>query len=271
MITIKNYIRASSLQEAYDLNQSKQNRVLGGMLWMKMSNANVNTVIDLSDLGLNTITETEHDFSIGAMVSLRQLELDEGLNRYSENAIQTSVRDIVGVQFRNLATVGGSIFGRFGFSDVLTMFLALDCDVELFQGGRMPLEQFCAMPKDSDILVRLILKKTPGHFVYSSMRNSKTDFPVIACGVSFFDNTYHFSIGARPGKAILLRDTTGLLSDGITEQSADAAAKWVAAQTPTESNLRGSAAYRTHLIEVLVKRNLMEIGGKMHGNPNQAE
>ena len=57
--------------------------------------------------------------------------------------MKESLRHIVGVQFRNLATVGGSIYGRFGFSDVLTEFMALGAEVELFHGGRMPLEEFC--------------------------------------------------------------------------------------------------------------------------------
>ena len=39
---------------------------------------------------------------------------------------EKSLRHIVGVQFRNCATIGGSIWGRYGFSDVLTMFLAMD-------------------------------------------------------------------------------------------------------------------------------------------------
>ena len=34
-----------------------------------------------------------------------------------------------------MATVGGSIWGRFGFSDVLTVFLAMDSYVELYKGG----------------------------------------------------------------------------------------------------------------------------------------
>ena len=67
------------------------------------------------------------------MVSLRQLETDTGLNAYTQGAVKDAVKDIVGVQFRNLATVGGSIWGRFGFSDVLTVFLAMDTEVELFQ------------------------------------------------------------------------------------------------------------------------------------------
>ena len=32
------------------------------------------------------------------------------------------------------------------------------------------------MERDNDILVRLIVKKKPGNFVYDSMRITKTDF-----------------------------------------------------------------------------------------------
>ena len=57
------------------------------------------------------------------------------------------------------ATVGGSIFGRFGFSDVLTCFLALDTYVELYKGGIVSLKEFVDMPRDNDILVRILIKK----------------------------------------------------------------------------------------------------------------
>ena len=132
MITIQKYVRAQSLEEAWQLNQNKRNRILGGMLWMRLGKGTVGTAIDLCDLGLDIIEETEDQFSIGAMATLRDLELHEGLNTYSANALRNAVKDIVGVQFRNMATVGGSIWGRFGFSDVLTVFLALDSYVELY-------------------------------------------------------------------------------------------------------------------------------------------
>lgn len=250
MITIQNYVRAQSLEEAWQLNQNRRNRVLGGMLWLRLGKGSVHTAIDLCDLGLDTIEETEEQFSIGAMATLRDLELHEGLNAYTCNAVRNAVKDIVGVQFRNMATVGGSIWGRFGFSDVLTVFLALDCYVELYKGGIIPLEQFAAMKKDNDILVRLIVKKTPCKVVYSSMRNQSTDFPVIACAVSSMNGQYRASIGARPGRAML-----------ITGGKAEDFASFVAENAPTEDNLRGSAAYRTHLIRVLVNRSLADLRG----------
>ena len=140
MIKIKEYVKAASLEEAYELNQKRSNRILGGMLWMRMSNAQVQTAIDLSGLGLDHIEETEEEFIIGAMVTLRELELNERLNDCFDHVLADAVKDIVGVQFRNLATVGGSVFGRFGFSDVLTVLLSLHASVELYKGGIVPLE-----------------------------------------------------------------------------------------------------------------------------------
>lgn len=261
MITIQKYIRAQSLEEAWQLNQSRKNRIVGGMLWMKMSNGSVNTAIDLCNLGLDKIEETDDQFSIGAMVTLRQIELHEGLNAYTNGAAANAVKDIVGVQFRNMATIGGSIWSRFGFSDVLTAFMAMDSYVELYKGGIIPLEQFAGMKYDNDLLVRLIIKKAPGYFVYQTMRNQRTDFPVIACAVSCVNGEYRAVIGARPSKAMIVRDEDGLLKSGITEASAKAFAAFVSEKTPTGSNLRGSAAYRTHLIKVLVERCALQLGG----------
>jgi len=261
MITIQNYVRARSLEEAYTLNQSRGSRIIGGMMWLKMSRSVVRTAIDLSELGLDTIEETEEHFSIGAMVTLRQLETHEGLNRYTGGALRCALQDIVGVQFRNLATVGGSIWGRFGFSDVLTFLLAVDCSAELYKGGIIPLAQFVDMPYDRDILVRLILRKTPARFAYQSMRIQRTDFPVLACAMACVDGEYRAAVGARPGRAVLLRDESGILGGGITAENAAAFADYAAKTIPTGDNLRGSAAYRTHLIRVLIRRAAAELGG----------
>ena len=37
MLKIKQYVKAESLEQAYELNQKKTNRIVGGMLWLKMS------------------------------------------------------------------------------------------------------------------------------------------------------------------------------------------------------------------------------------------
>ena len=82
------------------------------------------------------------------------------------------------------------------------------------------------------------------------MRNQRTDFPVIACAVAQMNGEYRASIGARPARAMLIRS-----------EKAEGFASFVAENAPTEGNIRGSAAYRTHLIKVLTGRCLEELGG----------
>ena len=256
MMTIREYKRAESLEEAWQLNQKKNNRVIGGMIWLKMENINVGTAIDLSGLGLDKIEETAEGFSIGAMVPLRQIELHEGLNAYTDGAVRESVRHIVGVQLRNLATVGGSIYSRFGFSDVLTMFLALNASVELYKGGIVPLLEYAQRPYDRDILVRVIVPKEQAAFCYQSVRNSQTDFPVLTCAAAkLADGSIRAAIGARPGKAVLY---TAAPEAG---EPAEKFAARFAAEVKAESNLRGGAEYRRHLAGVLTKRAVCRLEG----------
>ena len=75
----------------------------------------------------------------------------------------------------------------------------------------IPLDQFAQSKKDNDILIRVIVKKTAGKFAYQSMRNTRTDFPVIACAVSCVGGEYRVSVGARPSKAVVVRDDKNIL------------------------------------------------------------
>ena len=199
------------------------------------------------------------------MVTLRQMELHEGLSYYTEGAVKDAFRHIVGVQFRNLATVGGSLFGRFGFSDVLTLLLALDCDVELYKGGIMSIQEFAKLKRDNDILVHIVIKKTPVHICYQSVRNTVTDFPTLNLTAAIFADKMRISIGARPGKAMLFEDESGLLkglTDGsVTEEEIHTFAKEIKEKLPTGSNMRGTAEYRSHLAEVMTVRALRILGG----------
>ena len=254
VIIIREYKKAESLEEAWQLNQKRSNRIIGGMLWLKMSRQKVQTAIDLSGLGLDGIEESEDSFSIGCMVTLRQLETHEGLHAYTGGAMKEALRHIVGVQFRNAATVGGSLYGRYGFSDVLTIFMAMDAQVELHRGGVMPLRDFASMPYDRDVLVRVIVPKKPAVYHYQSVRNTDTDFPVLTCGAARTEEGLRICIGARPGRALLLADPEGLLRAPFPPEKAAQIAAYAAGQIPTGSNLRGSAAYRTHLVRELTLR-----------------
>ena len=260
VITIGNYVKPKTLEEAYELNQARSSRVMGGMMWMRLGNARVKTIIDLSDLGLDQIEDEGNVIKIGAMCTLRQIEQCEALKELYGDGIAESVRHIVGVQFRNQATIGGSIYGRFGFSDVLTAFLALDTFVELYDGGTIRLSEFVNRRPDKDILLSIIVRKSKRKFRYQSIRQTKTDFPVIACSVvtGMVHGTWYFSVGARPMKAALLEKQWEIPSDASEEMIAEYA-KQAASEFTYGSNMRGSAEYRQHLAEVLIRREMASI------------
>ena len=259
MFHAKNYVLAQNLEEAWQLNQKKTNKILGGMAWMKMGKQNYQTVIDLSALHLDQIEENEDASSIGCMVSLHDLETNQQLNEYFQGALKECVRHIVGVQFRNCATVGGSIYGRFGFSDVLTCFMALDAKVELYKGGIVSISDFASMPYDNDILVRIILPKKGKRISYQSMRNTATDFPVLAVALSFDGQEgWLISVGARPGKAVVLCWQEGTSSE-LSEVQIDNMTAYVLENISFGSNMRAKKEYRQHLCKVLIKRAVKEI------------
>ena len=270
MFYYNQYVRAQSLDEAYELYQKKPNFVLGGMLWLKMKNKTLGTAIDLCDLGLDQIDEDENEFRIGAYATLRQIETHEALNAYTHGAIAESVRHIVGVQFRNVATVGGSIWGRFGFSDVMTIFRALGAKVQLHKAGIMDLDEFAALPRTTrDVLVSVIVPKNAKGVVYLSQRNQSTDFPVLTCAVANRSGRYVAVIGASPYMAEPVWDEEGILdcladakTDGnaaLTDNSEsnakiDKFAGYVAKHIRFGSNIRAGAEYREMICRVLTRR-----------------
>ena len=260
MLTFKQYVRPQTLEEAYTLCQKRSNLVLGGMLWLKMQSRSVNTAIDLCDLGLDGITQDENSWHLGAMVSLRTLETHEGLNAQTQGAFREALRHIVGVQFRNCATLGGSLYGRFGFSDVLTLFQVLDAQVVLYHRGAMSVADFAKLPRGTrDILTEVIVPKVPMSVSYLSQRNTATDFPVLACAVSRIGKKITCAIGARPGAARPYGDDDHLLDGGITESTAKAFAHALSRKVPFESNVRAGADYRQRICAVLVRRALLQL------------
>ena len=290
MFQAKEYVKPASLEEAYRLCQKRSSVVVGGMMWLKMETIRKQTIVDLSDLGLSEIRESEEEFQIGAMVTLRMLETDEGLNREFDGIFKECTRHIVGVQFRNGATVGGSVYGRFGFSDILTALLALDTEVELYHGGRMPLAEFAARPRqvtERDILTYVYVKKDKRKAAYLSERRTSTDFPLIACCGARTDWGWQFAVGARPGKAEMvsfrvidgcLERRTGKPCQAVEAQNtgwtkaaglpqggaegeafAEILAGAAAASFTYGTNLTGSGTYRAYLAKVLLKRLILSL------------
>ena len=252
MLNIRNYRRPETLEEGYELLQKKGSAVLGGGCWLNQGKTTLSCAIDLSALLSHDIVEEEDRFVIGAMATLRDFETHQGLNAWFHGMPARAVGSIVGVQFRNCATVGGSVYGRFGFSDVLTLLLVLDCRVELYRHGEMALSEFLDF-KEKDILKSVYLYKGIRQVSIQSVRLNANDFPVLVCAASEQDGVLSGAVGARPNKARLVTMPGGSVEDF---------ARQVTEQMTFGTNLRGSADYRAHLSRVLLARCVKELRGE---------
>ena len=249
-MTIREYARPETVEEAFALCQKRSNAVMAGNMWLRMEKKAVATLIDLSGLGLDDVKEQEDAFELGAMATLRHLETHEGLRRDYHNAFARALGPIVGVQFRNTATVGGSVFARFGFSDVSTLLLALGASVRLHAAGEKTLRDFQTQPFARDILLSVRVPKGALGVGYHAMRRSATDIPLLTAAAVRTDAGISVAVGARPGRA-------QLLCEGETELT-DARRQALLGAMAFGTNMRASAAYRREVADVLVRRAVQD-------------
>ena len=262
MITIKEYVAPQNIEEAYENLISKKNTVLfGGGAFIRMSSKNIQTAIDLSKAKIDYIKETDNTIEIGAMTTFGDIERSETLKKYFNDVLASSVKEIVGVQLRNIVTVGGTVYSRYGFSDFITGLLALDTKVKLYKQGVIKLEEFLAnKSKEKDILECIIIEKDFRKASFKTMRNSKGDYAILNLALSNFDGQFRISVGARPNRAVLAYKTMEYLNNnGISDEHINIASEILAEEITFGSNSRGSGEYRRQISKVLFKRALTEV------------
>lgn len=261
MFTLRDLAQPANLAEAYEiLTDKRNNTILGGCAFLKMGSKRIGIAIDLSNLNLSYVKETDGFIEIGAMTSLRDVETHTLFRDSFNGVLPKSVRDIIGVQFRNSVTIGASVYAKYGFSDLITALLVLDTEVELYKGGRMPLVDFLKRPKEKDILVRLWVKRDGRKATYLNLRNSASDYSILNVGVSRLNDQWTIAVGARPRRAAIATKASATLSKG--SQSAaeiEGAAQIAADELSFGTNMRGTADYRKALCKVLVKRAILEV------------
>lgn len=261
MLTIREYVLPKTVEEAYTLLMAKRtNTLIGGCTFLHLGSKNIHTAVDLSSIDLAYIREAEDSIEVGAMATFRDLERSNLLRTFANGVLPRSVKNILGIQFRNMVTVGATVFARYGFSDFITALLVLDTDVVLYKAGRMPLAAFLQEAPKKDLLEKVIIRKTQAKATFQDLRNSCSDFSIINAAVSQTDGRWKIAIGARPCRAKLAEKAAQYLEmHGADETAARAAAHIAVEEMTFGTNMRGSADYRKTVAEVLVRRCIMEV------------
>lgn len=272
---ISHYERPRTLDEAYSLIV-KGGLPLGGGCWVHLNAKAADTVVDLCGLNLNFIRESglvddNDSVEIGSMTTARELETSVLLDAVFSGAFRHATEHLVGVQLRNLITIGGTVAGRYGFSDLITLLYALDARLNFYKSGQMALGDFlAAAPKGPFLLESVVVAKNP-HVGFQSLRVTRNDFAVLNAAAAFAAGSWRIVVGARPAsarlcpQAALAMQGSGAVprADDMADRAALAgaaagAAKAAAAETVFGSDTRGSADYRRFLCETLVGRAIVE-------------
>jgi len=261
MLQIDNFVYASNLAEAHNtLLSTPGSVVLGGCGYLRLGNRKIGTAIDLSKLGLDCIVETDTTIEVGAMTSLRSIETDLLTGNLCNGVLKNSVKDIVGVQLRACVTVGGTVAGRYPFSDLITALLALEARLMFYKHGQILLEDYLESKPGKDILEKVIIPKDGRLAAFGSIRKTKTDYAVLNVAVSQKAEEYRIIVGSRPGRATNAEAAAEYLNKhGLDSGTAAEAGRMAASTLKFGTNPRGSAAYRKAICPVLIRRALAEV------------
>lgn len=256
---VNEYYRASSLEDAYQkLLESPKNAILAGGLWMKKMGQSYDSLIDVSKLGLDKISETKEEVIVGSMVTQRDFENSKVVSFLYAGAPAFAVREVMGVNFRNLATIGGSIMGRYPFSDVITGLFPYDVELEFYPEQRMSLEEYLAYKgKLNAILVAVHIKKSEGKGFFKKVKTTALDFPIVNIAVSKVKGEYRVVVGARPMVAARSYKAMEYLNNGGKDFAH--AAELAVEELSFMDNKDASKEYRVDLAKVYVRRGLEEV------------
>jgi len=260
---VNEYYRPSSLKEAYGkLLEHPQNVLLGGGLWIKKTDAPVNVLIDLEPLGLKGTTVTDKEISIGALENFYDLEKHPALLPIGGGFLSKAFKSVMGVALRRQATIGGTLAGKYPFSDIITALLTLDVELDFYPEKTLKLEEYLVQKgKLKEILTTIRIKKGDSRGYFHKISNTPLDFALLNIAINRTGHHYKIAVGSRPGISQLAEKTMALLNGfhSLDEATIVKAADILLSEISFASTTAGSGEYRAALAKAYLKRGLAEV------------
>lgn len=264
-MTASGYYKAKSLEDALrKLREDPGNVILGGAQWLKKTGGTHKTLIDLSDLSLSYVKEVGDAVEVGALTSQRDFEIHPLIRNIAHGILCDAVSQIMGVPFRNLATIGGSIVGKYPFSDILTPLVALDVSLTFYPARTISLRDYLKESgRRPEILVSLTIKKTEARSFFKKVKATSLDLAILNIAVLKGDQ-YVIAVGARPLTGALALKAMEYVNgiDEPTDEDFKKAGEIAADELAYFTTTAGSEEYRKLLASTYVYRGLREVSGK---------
>jgi aerobic carbon-monoxide dehydrogenase medium subunit len=271
------YHRPESLEEAYQLlsQYGDDGKVLAGgqslIPVMKLRLATPGHIVDISRLTLDQIAESGDTLTVGALTRHRDVERSDVI-KAGYPLMATAAPLISDPVVRNLGTIGGSLCHADPAGDWGSVMLALGASVVIgsSRGEReLPISEFLvdtfttALEPD-EILTQVKVPKASGAFgaTYLKLERKVGDFATVAVAthLSLSNGTIGragIALTAVGSSNIQATDAEASLAGAEPTEEAFAEAGRLAAEASSPvSDVRGSEAYKRHVVGVYVQRGL---------------
>jgi CO/xanthine dehydrogenase FAD-binding subunit len=149
---------------------------------------NVNSLVDLTRVGLDYIKNEKKKIRIGATASITELKESKVLNSFAAGILPTACAVLADTQLRNVITIGGNIACRYLWANLPPALMALDAEVEITgrKKRKVSVEKFLASklaPGEfiSEVIIPRCSNKGSGTFL--RFARTKVDYPLISLAV----------------------------------------------------------------------------------------
>jgi CO/xanthine dehydrogenase FAD-binding subunit len=233
-------------------------------------------VVDVSRLkDLDRIEDRRREgLYLGAATRMRAVQLSPIL-RERYGIIVDGAKLVGSIQIRNLATVGGNLCNAAPSADIAAPLLAAKATAEILgpEGvRRVPLDEFFLGPRrtvlgPAELLLGVLVPEPPprsgGHYLRHTPRK-EMDIAVVGVGstVTLEDGRCREArialAAVAPTPLRATRAESALRGQPMSEATIAEAARIAATEARPIDDVRGSAEFRRHLVEVLTRRTLTE-------------
>lgn len=253
---VKDYKSPESLKEAYTLlNGTKDAVLVAGGAYLRLHQRRVPLAIDLQGLGLDYIIEEDGYLKIGAMTTLRTIEVNDYCNRELGGMLSNMVKQIASLQLRNIVTLGGSVSGKYSFSDLIPSLIALNATLKFYKAGEMSLEEFLEEHLKNDILLEIIIDLDQvGRVKY--LKKTYKEYSLINVALVRKAGNYRIAVGARPGLGVHAKLASQMLSK---EKNIEKACEILIEEVTFKDDYRVSGDYRKSIAQTLLKEAYKEM------------
>lgn len=260
---VTEYLKPSSIAKAYELlMENKKNTIIAGGAWLKLSLKSAEKLISLDQLELDSIQVKDDVIEIGSMVTLRSIETNVAIKNLYDGILSKALGNIMGINIRNIATIGGSIMGKLSFSDIFPVLEVLDTTLVFYKQGEVDLEDFLNNSTfEKDILVKVRIKNLKGEGFFKKVATTPLDFSIINVACSRFDGYIKISVGSTPYMAKLCYQAMDYINtvQTINDKHIDTCVSKALEELKVSNNNRASKAYRVELIKVYIKRGILQV------------